>query len=358
MTELHTVEPAYVPSGKLGFLFDYLITMKCNFSCSYCTIGNGGHDNRVPHPSRETCATMLTQGFDYVSIINKYKQQRFKDCILNLLGGEVLYHPDIENIITDSSRIYEKYQSNFNLKRRCTTNASALPKKWKLMTEHIEEFTLSYHPESRDKFKEIFKNNAHYLNEIGKKFDTISLMYSKAPYWEDALEFLEYGKKHNFNIRPRKVDGDTYSPEQIKTLQGLGIEIQTVKGRSCCGGRSLCTNRDLKTKHTFVNRESEGFEGWHCSVPWFFLNANATTKEFNTNQDCRVRFDGTRGPLATIDTMDDYVKQTEERFSKPGIPTYKCVQKYCWCGTCAPKSKDLATLNNIMKIYTTKQATT
>ena len=36
MTIIHTVEAAYHPKNKMGFLIDWLLTLKCNFDCAYC----------------------------------------------------------------------------------------------------------------------------------------------------------------------------------------------------------------------------------------------------------------------------------------------------------------------------------
>ena len=59
MNEIHTVEPAYHPKHKLGFLIDWLLTLKCNYDCTYCDISPKGHDNSKPHPSTEKCIIML-----------------------------------------------------------------------------------------------------------------------------------------------------------------------------------------------------------------------------------------------------------------------------------------------------------
>jgi organic radical activating enzyme len=367
--KIHTVEPAYVPIKKLSFLIDWLITLKCNYECSYCAIGPTGHDNRRAHPAKEKCLKMLDQMYRYVDVMMQYKNTRFKDAILNIYGGESLYHPDIEEILIGSTKYFEKYSTKWTLKRRMTTNASAQLKTWKNICEHVEGFTLSYHSQSSKKMKDIFKNNIEYLLKIKKEHDIIVLMYPHKEYWEDCVEFLNFCQKNKLNFRPRLLDGKlgVYNQEQLNFLKTFyqnkkgEIDFNDVipnkeilnQGRACCGGRSLCLNRDLKTHETFVPRDL-GFEGWFCSANWYFLMANADTENFFTNKDCRVKLDGTTGPIATIDSMDEYILRMEELLKENKLPVMKCVQKTCMCGTCAPKSLKKENLYDIMKIYNTE----
>jgi organic radical activating enzyme len=367
--KIHTIEPAYIPAKKLSFLIDWLITLKCNFDCSYCPVGPMGHDNSRSHPSKEKCLIMLDQMYRYVDVMMQHKNLRFKDAILNIYGGEALYHPDIEEILTNSTKKFQTYSSNWTLNRRITTNASVQLKKWKIICDHIEGFTLSYHSQSSDKMKNMFKNNIEHLIKIKKEHDIVILMYPHKDYWKDCVEFLNFCQKNKLNFRPRLLDGPlgTYNQEQLNFLKEFFQnkkskinfnEILTNKnilqqGRACCGGRSLCLNRDLKNHETFVPREV-GFEGWHCSANWYFLMANTDTENFFTNKDCKVKLDGTTGPIATINTMDDYIEKIKNLLKENNLPVMKCVQKTCLCGTCAPKSLKKETLYDIMKIYNTK----
>jgi hypothetical protein len=366
--QIHTIEPAYRPTEKLSFLIDWLITLKCNFDCAYCPIGPAGHDNTRPHPKTEKCLKMLDQLYRYVDTMMEYKNQRFKDAILNIYGGEALYHPDIENILIESTKKFEEYKNKWTLKRRMTTNASAQFKKWKTVCEHIEGFTLSYHSQSSDKMKTTFKNNIEYLLKIKKEHDIVILMYPHKKYWNDCVEFLNFCQKNNLNFRPRLLDGflGVYNQEQLNFLEtfyqnrkGETIfnniktdKLITDQGRACCGGRSLCVNRNLKDHEKFVSRHL-GFEGWHCSANWFFLMANSDTENFFTNKDCRVKLDGTIGPIATLGSMDGYILQMKKLLEENKLPVMKCVQKVCVCGTCAPKSLKKENLYDIMKIYNT-----
>jgi len=205
---IHTIEAAYDPRKKISFLIDWLLTLKCNFDCSYCRVGPTGHDNSRPHPKKEKCLLMLDQMYRYVDVMMQYKNSRFKDAVLNIYGGEALYHPDIEEILITSTKYFEKYSSKWKLKKRMTTNASAQFEKWKTICEHIEGFTLSYHTQSPEKMKNVFKNNIEYLLKIKKEYDIVVLMYPHKKYWEDCVEFLNFCQQNKLNFRPRLLDGN------------------------------------------------------------------------------------------------------------------------------------------------------
>jgi hypothetical protein len=338
MTTIHTVEAAYHPKNKMGFLIDWLLTLKCNYDCSYCGIGPSGHDNSTQHPSFEKCIKMLKQLYQYTDAMMHYKKNSFKDAILNIYGGEALYHPAIETL-------------------------------WRVVCEHVEGITFSYHSQGSEKMKTLFKKNIDHAVKTKKEHDIIVCMYPHVRYWQDCLNFLEYCNKNNLNARPKLLDGPlgTYNQEQLEQLtpyiknfddgdikkinKDTRIDSQT---RGCCGGRAMCTNRNMKEYTTLIPRNM-GFEGWHCSSNQFFLHGNSVYGEYYTNKDCRVRLDGTAGPIATVDAMDVYIEQIKAQSQKTGLPTLQCVQKTCLCGTCAPKSLYKENLESILKIYNTDE---
>ena len=69
---------------------------------------------------------------------------------------------------------------------------------------------------------------------------------------------------------------------------------------------------------------------------------------YYTTKDCYNKLDGTIGPIATLDTMEQYIEQIKN--TKQPM-TLKCAQKICQCGTCAPKSIHKQNLLDILKIY-------
>jgi len=362
MSTIHTVEAAYHPKNKMGFLIDWLLTLKCNYDCTYCPEGTLGHDNSKPHPPVERCMTMLKQMYSYTDTVMEIKKNPFKDVILNVYGGEALYHPDIEDILIGSTKEYEKYSDRWRLRRRMTTNATATAKRWKTVCEHIEGITFSYHSQGPDKLKTFFKNNIEHAVQQKIEHDIIVCMYPHKDHWQDCMGFLKYCETNNLNARPKILDGieGLYSEKQLEQLMPYlkNFDQEDIKKidkttriadqtRGCCGGRSMCMNRDIKNYVSMIPRDL-GFKGWHCAANQFFLSGNNISGEYSTNKDCRVRLDGTTGAIATIDTMDDYIEKMKR---EDRMPTLICAQDRCRCGTCAPKSIHKENLEAILKIY-------
>jgi hypothetical protein len=362
MSEIHTIEAAYHPKNKMGFLIDWLLTLKCNYDCTYCPVGPLGHDNSVPHPPVDKCMTMLRQMYGYTDAVMKHKKPPFKDAILNVYGGEALYHPDICDILIGSSREYEKYAGSWRLRRRLTTNATASAKIWHTVCEHIEGVTFSYHSQGPKKLKVFFMNNIEHVVKQKIEYDIVVCMYPHEQHWKDCMQFLEYCQRNNLNARPKLLDGPqgVYTESHLQQLMPFmkKFDDEDIKkinkteriqdqSRGCCGGRPMCMNRDIKNYVSMIPRNL-GFKGWHCSANQFFLSGNNISGEYHTNKDCRVKLDGTLGPIATIDTMDDYI---EDMRTKVELPRLMCVQDKCRCGTCAPKSKSMANLDKILDIY-------
>jgi len=361
---IHTVEAAYHPTSKMAFLIDWLVTLKCNYDCAYCPIGDNGHDNSTNHPPYEKCITMLDQFYEYTDVIMAHKKKYFKDVIMNIYGGESIYHPRITDIITESTRRFEKYSDRWSLRRRITTNGTASEKNWKVLCEHIDGFTMSYHSTGPTKLKNLFKKNLEYLAKIKKEHDIIVCMYPTDDHWDDCINFLKYCKEHDFNARPKLLDGPSgvYQEHHLSDLSDFMpvnelAMINTTntidyQSRGCCGGRKMCMNRDLKNTKTLVPRGETGFTGWHCSANQFFLHGNASSGLYFTNKDCKVRPSGGRGHIATMESMPAYIKKLKS-YNTTNFPTLVCAQKWCACGTCAPKSVHRESLDDILKIYNT-----
>lgn len=356
--QLHTVEPAYIPNQHLPLQLDWLLTLKCNYDCSYCPIDDSGHNNRIPHPPKDRCIKMLEYLYHYSDVVNSFKKQKSKLVILNVYGGEAVYHPDIEYILQKATELYQPYKQNWMLKRRLTTNATSGLKQWKNICNNIEGCTVSYHSEGPEKLKRNVKANILYLKEKKMDYDVQILLNNKVEYWNDIMDFHEWCQTMKIKYHLKILDGPTsvYNQQQldfIKKYLPNNIEegqVSRSQGRACCGGREMCFNRELKTRSKFVNQPESDFTGWRCSVNIFFLMANAVTGLFYSNKDCKVKHDGTLGHLATIDTMEDHIESFKEKL-KNGYSGVTCVQKRCVCGVCAPKSKDLLNLKNILKHY-------
>lgn len=116
----------------------------------------------------------------------------------------------------------------------------------------------------------------------------------------------------------------------------------------------MCFDRNIKETHNYFPQEVN-FNGWYCSVSWFFLTANSMTREFYSNRDCHNTIEGTLGPLATMDNMDEYIKGVDAMLAKGEFPVIQCRANRCSCGLCAPKSRDKNTLREIMGTYLNEQ---
>ena len=361
---LTSVQPAVHPRSKISFLIDFLITLKCNYDCSYCGIGPMGHDNSMPHPSYEKSIIMLKQLYAYTDVMMLAKKEGAKDAIMNMYGGEAIFHPRFVDIAQATTREFEKYVGRWRLKRRLTTNGTATPANWRTIMNHVEGVTMSYHTYGPPKIKEYFYKNLEHVIDARMEYDVVVMMYPHKDHWDECCEFLRYCNTNNINARPRLLDGveGKYNPSQIEELSEFlpQRELDAIRPdkilqstvRACCGGRPLCTNGDLKTPQTLVPRGPEGYKGWSCSANQFFIFGDNTNGQYFTNKDCHVRLDQTRGPIATIDNMTEYTDSIRQQIIKDGAPpVLKCVQDHCLCGTCAPKATSSAALEGIMKIY-------
>lgn len=361
----HTLEPQPNPKHKMGFLLDLLLTLKCNYDCSYCgPEENGwlpGHDNSKSHPDQDVCLTMLEQGLRYVDTYMEIRKPNMRSASLNMYGGEALYRKDIEHILERSSQLYKPYENKWTLKRTLTTNASCDLGKWKNVTDHLEYITFSYHSEGPAKLQDNFFRNIEHTHNQKKNYSAIVLMYPEQ--WQRCIYTLDYLQRRGYNVRPKLLDGHkgVYTKEQLRHCFDVmkekdysllddieGKQIMT-KFRACCGGRPLCVNRNFKEPRQTVPRED--WLGWKCSVNHFFLMANCQDRKFYTNKDCHVRPDGTRGHVADIDTMPQFIEENRARLAKTKEYFYTCVQKRCICGTCAPKSLTQQGLAEVMKSY-------
>ena len=356
--QLHTIEPAYLPGQRLPLQLDWLLTLKCNYDCSYCAIGDSGHNNAIPHPDKDRCIAMLEQLYRYSDVVNSFKKPKSRLVILNIYGGEAIYHPEIEHILQEATALYQPYRHKWTLLRRLTTNATSRPAQWRKICDNIEGCTVSYHSEGPDKLKQNVRSNIMHLKEIKMDYDVQILLNSDMTYWDDIMSFHAWCRANAVKYKLKILDGPTsvYNETQLAFInQHIPNSIkqgQTSRsqGRACCGGREICFNGDLKTRSKFVSQPNSDFTGWRCSVNLFFLMANSVTGRFYSNKDCRVTPSGTLGHLATIDTMDEHIKDFKRKLSE-GYSGVTCVQRRCVCGVCAPKSESEQNLSKVLENY-------
>jgi hypothetical protein len=120
-------------------------------------------------------------------------------------------------------------------------------------------------------------------------------------------------------------------------------------GRACCGGRQVCQDQNYKERKFYVLDNK--FPDWYCSVNWFFVAVKQITREIFINKDCKMKFDGTVGAVATLDDSVKFLEETANLLDSGTMPIIQCKKYNCFCGLCAPKAKNLKTYEKIMIKY-------
>jgi pyruvate-formate lyase-activating enzyme len=364
------LEPAIDPNNKMCFLLDWELTLKCNLDCSYCY---SGHDNSTKHPPLDRCLESLTFMFKYVDLYMRTKPKGLRYVVLNVYGGESLYHPDIVTILEQIHKEYAQYKDVWHLTVTTTTNAILSPKMLESIIPLIDEFTVSYHTEHTGKQRQQFKNNLQTIANAGKRIKCIVLMHPTPELFADATNMIEWLKENNIRHLPKQLDHNpnmpqfNYYPTQVTWFDNLyserSYQVDTPvanspaqenrvdmadTGRACCGGRQLCKDSNYKSRDFFVNNK---FPDWHCSVNHFFLYIKQATEEIFVNKDCKMNFDGAVGPIGTLSNSQHLLDITKQQLESNTQPIIQCKKSRCVCGLCAPKAKNLESYQQIMKKY-------
>jgi hypothetical protein len=367
MENINSIGFALDPTNVPSFLLDWEVTKLCNLDCSYCgtSIETGGHNNDTEHPPLADCLRTIDFMYSYVDQYMKYKRPSQRKVILNIYGGESLFHPDIVEILQACRDKHEQYQDSWYLTIICTTNGVVGKTRWKQIVPLIDEFTVSYHTENLPKQKQQYQDNVLYLKQLGKRFRCVVMMHNDPKLWEDSLSMIEFCKTHEMRFTPKPFDNalpemlytadqfstlktfwlnrtpSTQKLEYIKKLEEIGTNTEKVQsidqGRPCCGGRKLSLNGDLKSNVTFVPRQ--GFEGWSCSVNWFFLYIQQLTGKIYTNRDCRMSTTNKVEELGTLDQAEAIISILTQQLETKTMPIIKCAKQRCLCGFCAPKAE-------------------
>jgi pyruvate-formate lyase-activating enzyme len=371
MPTFEVLEPAIDPNNRISFLLDWELTMKCNLDCSYCPSGlYGGHDNSTRHPPVDECTRALEFMFEYADQYMQHKPKGIRYVILNVYGGESLHHPDIVEILAQIQQKYQPYQNQWHLTVTTTTNAILSHKKLLKIIPYIDEFTVSYHCETTDKQKQQFKENLLTIKESKKRMKCIVMMHDHIDYFQDSVDFLTWLDDNDVNSLPKQIDtrsstARTYDQQKIiwfnKLYQsktyGTANDIDAVSsnlkdlsslGRACCGGRQSCLDQNYKQRQYYILDNK--FPDWYCSVNQFFLFVKQVNGEVYVNKDCKMTFDGTRGPIGNLTDTNSIINELKTQLAR-GQPIIQCKNDKCHCGLCAPKAKDLDTYKSIMKKY-------
>lgn len=335
--------------------------MKCNLDCSYCSTGiYGGHDNSQRHPPVADCLNTIDFMFEYADIYMSSKPRGIKYVILNVYGGEALHHPDIVAILSAVRERYRPYQDRWHLTITTTTNAIVAPGKLEQIIPLVDEFTVSYHTENTAKQKQQFRDNLLAIQAAGRRQKCIVLMHSEPDRFQDAERMIEWLKQHHIRYLPRQLDSSpdqfNYNSQQVVWFESLyrkslnhavardNLLDLADTGRACCGGRELCQDQQYRNPQKFVSNK---FPGWYCSVNHFFLYVKQVNGEVYVNKDCKMNYDGTVGPIGTLNDTQSILAQARD----PKRPIIRCAKYRCYCGLCAPKAQDLDTYNTIMRKY-------
>jgi pyruvate-formate lyase-activating enzyme len=365
------LDPANVPS----FLLDWELTKLCNLNCSYCGTGiDGGHDNTTQHPPLEECLKSIDFMYEYVDQYMKYKKESQRKVVLNVYGGESLFHPDIVEILRECRDRYTQYQDSWYLTITCTTNGIVGKNQWERIVPLVDEFTVSYHSENLPKQKQQYRDNVLYLKQHNKRFKCVVMMHNDVGLFADAEAMAEFCKSNELRYVVKPLDNDgpiwMYNREQFGKLKTFWIsrvpESQKItyksklelvgstesvssieEGRPCCGGRKLSLNGDLKSDVSFVPRQ--GFEGWSCSVNWFFLYVRQLDGAVYTNKDCKTSTTGRIEPLGYLNNSQQIIDTLTAQLETSTMPIIQCVKPMCMCGFCAPKAEHKNDFQNLIK---------
>jgi sulfatase maturation enzyme AslB (radical SAM superfamily) len=354
MAEIKSIGFALDPNGIPAFLLDWEVTKKCNLDCSYCgtDVEYGGHNNDTNHPPLDECLKTIDFMYEYVSLYMTNKKPVQRKVVLNVYGGESLFHPNIVEILTAAREKYKPYADLWELTITTTTNAVINKSIWKKIVPLIDEFIVSYHAELRPKHEQLFFDNLIELQQQNKRFKSVVMMHNDPNLWEKSLATIEFLKNNNMKYLPKPVDIATknwaYTEEQfnwmkkfwqVDTATTQEKTVSVCEGRACCGGRKLALNNELKSSVTFVQRQ--GFRGWYCSVNWFFLFVQQVTGNVYTNKDCRMGFNGRVDPLGNIAEYQKILDNLVIQFETKSMPVIQCAKSICLCGYCAPKAEQL-----------------
>lgn len=375
MAEFAAVEPAIDPANRITFLIDWEVTMKCNLDCSYCGSEGiyGGHNNSIKHPSMVDCEKTIDFMFPYVDLYMQHKIKGLRAAVLNIYGGESLHHPHIVEILQKCRRRHrEEYAHRWPLKIMSTTNAIVPERKFLQIVELIEELTCSFHSEATDKQKLLFKKNVLTAQQMGKQVRVIVLMHTDPAKFAESQQVIEWCEEHGIQYLSRQLDPTPnqtdrlYGGKQVKWLVDYykkktyqsryfpEVEANSDSqdmiqvGRACCGGRQLCLDSNFRSRNFVIDNR---FSGWFCSVNEFFVYIKQVEKTIYTNKDCKMNFDGTVGPIGTLDDFQQLLDYTKTNLDQKTLPTIQCKKTRCYCGLCAPKAESIEVFNQIMEKY-------
>jgi hypothetical protein len=144
------------------------------------------------------------------------------------------------------------------------------------------------------------------LKANNKRFTCSILMH--AGRWDNCQQMIAWCKDNDIPYLPRQIDHSWhdikfwYNKEQTQwwdDLRGIERKVPLHKkiisivnldsqGRSCCGGTELSVDGNTSCGQTYI--PGNNFQGWSCSVNYFFAYVKQVTKEVFLNKDCQMNF--------------------------------------------------------------------
>jgi pyruvate-formate lyase-activating enzyme len=313
----------------------------------------------------EECLQTIDFMYRYVDLYMQHKKPSQRKVILNVYGGESLFHPNIETILVQCREKYKSYKDRWHLTITCTTNGVVGARQWSKIVDLIDEFTVSYHPENLPKQKQQYLDNVVYLKNHNKRFKCVIMMHNRPDLFEDSQTVIDFCQQQDMRWVAKPLDNHdekwNYSQQQFNKLKTIWIEqipqsqkleykkkidltgnestVSSIsQGRACCGGRKLSLNGDLRNRVGFVPQQ--GFKGWSCSVNWFFLFVQQLTGNVYTNKDCRMSTTNQIEALGNLHQADQILDTLSQQLLTKSMPIIECKKEICLCGICAPKSQN------------------
>lgn len=340
-----------MPVNADPFVVTWDIGRRCNFDCSYCP--SYRHDNFSSHASLQEMKCTAEFLFQYIETIAEHRLNR--DFHVSFTGGEPTVNPNfIELVSYIHTRYNTAYKDKFDLHLSLTTNGAMGEKLVAGVVENFDYVTVSYHCEAHDTLKTQVKKRIEDFFKAGLNIK-VNVMFH-ANHFDECKDLCEWLKEKGIKFIPRTIGDDPdsassrahqYTDDQKQWFKDYwNIEL-TPTSRPCCGGRSmgLCSSEG-KTESKIVNFRE--FQGWHCSVNWYFLHIEQQTKLVYHHQTCQARLDGARGPIGNLESWNTIVADLRTKLEQKSMPLIVCPNKICGCGLCTPKSENRHNLLEVM----------
>jgi len=339
---------------------------RCNYDCSYCPAHR--HDNFSKHATLEELKNNVDFLFEYTDLYMQYRNNKVAN--FGFTGGEPTVNPNFIPFARYLKESYEdKYSNRWEAGFALTTNGAMGEKMGDAVMQNFGHATVSYHSESDRKLKQQVKDRIlqfHYQGGLHQFTVSVNVMFH-AEYFDECVELCEFLKAHEVDFVPRVIGEEPdsrptfahkYSEEQlawmknywkqkndatyansaasdvVKNAKKLGNSI----GRPCCGSRDMLLSLGKESrKSNFVDFRQ--FQGWSCSVNWFFLHLEQQTDSIYHHQTCQARFGKGRGPIGKLSEGKKLIAELKNMLENNRMPIIKCPKHTCGCGLCAPKSK-------------------